>query len=105
MIQDISSWSRGPCRQSTTLIEQEILTCVSATFCYPSLRPALPVRPVASDLNLRQLEYPSWSRLRRGPSAIVADESICKYDEISHDGGDGDLGTLADFAEGFVFGL
>jgi hypothetical protein len=38
MIWDISTWSREPCRPSTTLIQYEVVTHVSGTSCYLCLR-------------------------------------------------------------------
>ena len=40
-------------------------------------------------------EYPSRSSGFLGPLAISFDEGICHFDELAHDGDDGDLGGLS----------
>ena len=54
-------------------------------------------------------EYPSWSTGDFGPFAVIADESVGEDDELSHDGGDRELGRLSGLAErsyvAFIAGL
>ena len=47
------------------------------------------------DTRQRSWEYPSRSSGFLGPLAISFDEGICHFDELAHDGDDGDLGGLS----------
>lgn len=55
--------------------------------------------------DLLTLEYPSWSSWLIDPFAIVAQQSVCGYDELSHDDCYRDFWRLTCFSQGFVFGL
>ena len=51
------------------------------------------------------VEYSSWSSGFWGPRAISFDKCICHFDELAHDGDDGDLGGLSCRTQLFVFGF
>jgi hypothetical protein len=54
----------------------------------------------------RQLmEYPSWSSRFRGPIAVGFDESVGRFDELSHERDDGHLGGLSGRAQGVILRL
>jgi len=51
------------------------------------------------------LEYPFWSSWFLRPFATLFEEGVGEDDELSHDGGDGDLGGFSGFDQLLVFRL
>ena len=43
--------------------------------------------------------------MMRLPEAVVADEGVCEHDELSHDGGEGDFGSLSLGEQAVIEGL
>ena len=51
------------------------------------------------------LEYPCWSSDFWRPFAVFPEEGVCEDGELSHDGGDCELGRLSGCYEGLIFFL
>ena len=53
----------------------------------------------------RKLEYPSWSSPFRHPFAVIFDQNVCQFDELSHQGNDGDFCGFSGGSEGLILRL